>query len=279
MRPVTDAEVAVDALAIAAVSVLICTSSESLSLMSLAVPVVLLARLAGWAWLRPGRPMLVELAFLSLCTLLGGFNDWSSVDRHQIYAYHAPHYFPDVSTIPLWMLLYWGLILRFFVTVATWRRLDAGAIPRDQVLGVDRPRLRVGLQLLLVGLTRQVIYQTYADPIWSWVPFLAAGLIYIGLFGLDRAEAQLVGIVLVVGPLIEVLYIQVAGLYAYSLGWLGGVPLWLVLWWMLAVLIWKDIGRRIELGLTRALWGQERLTLARHSVTEPAGNLRAPARP
>ena len=253
MRPVSDGEFAADVATIVVVSVLICTSAHDLALMTSAVPLVLALRLACWGWLRGWRGLWPELAFFAVCTLLGGFNDWNSVVRYRIYDYHVPHHFPELSTIPLWMLLYWGMILRFFVSIATWSGLDAGSQPRNQVrLGTvfaERPALKVGLQLALVLGTRQVIYRTFDDPVWSWAPFAVVGLVYLALFGLDRSEARLAGIVVVLGPLVEVLYIHVGELHSYSLGWLGGVPLWLALWWVLAVLIWKDLGRRLELWL------------------------------
>lgn len=33
---------------------------------------------------------------------------------------------------------------------------------------------------------------------------------------------------------------------ASHLGWFGGVSLWIVLWWLLAVLVWKDLAYRLE---------------------------------
>lgn len=259
-EPVGDAEFAVDAAAIAAVSVGICVASDDLHLMSLLVVGVLSLRQVAWGLLSGGRRLACELLFFGLCTALGAFNDWSSVVRHEIYEYTVPAAFPEVSTIPIWMLLFWGMILRFFVTFATWRRFDAGSTPRDRVRGPggvsSRPVARVVLQLLLVLMTRQAIYRTYDDPVWSWLPFVAAGGVWFVLFAPDRSERRLAAAVAVIGPAVEVLYIQVGHLHAYHLGWLGGVPLWIALWWVLAVLVWKDVGRRIELVLLRVAPGR-----------------------
>ena len=35
---------------------------------------------------------------------------------------------------------------------------------------------KVVTQLVLVLATRQAIYRTFGDPLWSWLPFLAGGM-------------------------------------------------------------------------------------------------------
>lgn len=52
-------------------------------------------------------------------------------------------------------------------------------------------------------------------------------------------------LVLALGAIVEVAYIQGGGLHRYHLGWIGGVPLWIALWWPLAVLVWGDLARRL----------------------------------
>jgi hypothetical protein len=255
-----DAEVAVDAGAVAAGSLLIAGAAHHLAWMTVAIPLLVSVRTALWWKATRHRetpfPLGAEVTFLALCTALGAFNDWSSVVRHGIYEYTVPCYFPQLTTIPIWMLLFWGLVLRLFITLGNWARLGAPARLRDRVgLGpwhTGRAWLRVALLLLLALGTRQTIYRFYGDPLWSWLPFAAALGLYPLLFGLTRHEARLAGLTLAVGPLVEVLYIQVAGLHRYALGWLGGVPLWIALWWVLAVLLWRDLGSRIQLVLFTA---------------------------
>jgi len=240
-------ELAIDGVAIVAVSAWLCAAASNLLLMTVCVPLVLGLRVAAYARWGRGR-LRVEVAFLTLCTLLGAFNDWNSVVNHRVYDYTVPVYFPELTTIPIWMLLFWGLILRFFVTLGTWEGLGDTAPTNETRLGPWRSRspwLKVLVQLALVLVTRQAIYQTTADPIGSWVPFLLAGALYVVLFGLTRVERKLALVVLVVGPLVEVLYIQVGGLHHYKLGWLGGVPVWIALWWVLAVMVWRDLGQRV----------------------------------
>lgn len=263
LLPVTsDAELAVDAGVVALGSLAISLFAHRLALMTALVPGLLALRLVLWWRASRARraPLGAELLLFALCTVLGGLNDWNTVVRHRVYDYTVPVYFPELSTIPLWMLLFWGLVLRLMLTVAAWGRLGAGARSRDAVrLGarlVPQAVARVGLMLLLLLVTRQGIYRLAQDPILSWLPFACALAIFPLLFGLDRHEIKILGLTLVAGPLVEVLYIQVAGLHRYHLGWLGGVPLWILLWWLLAILLWKDLGRRAQARLEAWLGGR-----------------------
>ena len=266
MKPEPGRLVAVDAAAIAAVSVAICLFSKALLLMTVLVPAVIVLRTVAVLLLDRGEGpgIKVELIFLVICTLLGGFNDWNSVCNHQIYDYTVPHYV-SWSTIPLWMLLYWGLILRFIARLARWDALG----PPEQIcnrvglgaLSIDNPLLKVIAELVLVLATRQTIYRLFQDPIWSWVPFAAALVLFLVLFKPSAHDLKLLGLFLLGRPLIEVLYIQVGDLHRYHLGWIGGVPVWIALWWLVIVLIWKDIAFRVERAL-RLGFGARKLSEA-----------------
>lgn len=243
---------ALDALCMVSISVAIATLANQLATMSVLVPVLMGIRMACFGLLpreqRGGLSVTAELLLLALCTLIGGFNDWSSVHQHRIYDYGVPVYFPRLSLIPLWMLLFWGMILRFFLTLAFWSRLGAGAVSDDVYLGtrrVSHGALKVGLQLLLVFATRQAIYRLYSEPILSWVPFALAILAYAFLFRPSAARRKLFWLALTVGPIVEMVYIQIGGLHRYHLGVLGGVPIWIALWWPLAVVVWADLAGRI----------------------------------
>ena len=253
MKPDSSLLVGIDAALIALVSLAICLASGNLLFMTVFAPSVILLRVAlVWLIGKEGLPLKAELLFLALCTLLGAFNDWNSVCNKGIYDYTAPHFF-KFSTIPLWMLLFWGMILRFVARLCRWELLD----PPDQVsdsVGIgpwhtDSGALKVVVELTLVLATRQAIYRLYMHPVLSWLPFLAALVLYPLLFGLRKHDVKLLAIFMAGGPLVEILYIQVGGLHTYHLGWLGGVPLWIALWWLVIVLIWKDISFRLERGL------------------------------
>ncbi|MBT3219117.1 MAG: DUF2878 family protein, partial [Proteobacteria bacterium] len=155
--------------------------------------------------------------------------------------------FPGFSSIPLWMLLFWGMILRGLTSLCQWHRIGLDQ-PRNEVrLGWTNANswvLKLVLQLALVLVTRQFIYRLYLDPLLSWMPFAVALVLFVLLFGINRQERRIVLIMAIVGPLVEVLYIQVGHLHAYHHGWIGGVPLWIALWWVVGILIWSDLSRR-----------------------------------
>jgi hypothetical protein len=250
---------AVDAGAVALVSAAIAVAAHRLTLMTVLVPAVLLLRGVVWARLpRSERDGTVreEIPFFALCIALGAFNDWSSVVRHGVYDYTVPH---DLafSTIPLWMLLFWGMILRLMATVTRARALGAPGVPDDRVRLALATRhsatLRVCAVLALVVVTRQLIYRHHDDPWLSWLPFAGALALAAWWLRPTRHDALLMLLVALVGPAIEILYIQVGHLHFYRLGWLGGVPLWIALWWVLATVLWKDLSLRLHGLIARIL--------------------------
>ena len=256
MQVASDRAFGIDLASAVVISVAICTVSDQLAFMSMFVPAVLLARFVAW-WRLPlaeRGPLSVEVVFFVFATIAGGFNDWNTVVRHEVYDYGVPHYFPAFSTIALWMLLYWGLILRSLVTLFRWRRLGPTA-GRDAVhVGrkvVDSAALKIVLQLGLLLVTRQMTYRFFEHPVLSWLPFALALAAYVVLFRPDAHDWRLIAVFAVAGPVIEILYINIGGLHHYRLGWIGGVPLWIALWWVLAMPLWKDLSERISGLFTR----------------------------
>lgn len=248
---VGDRQFLLDSACVALSSVAICAFSQQLATMTLITLGILVGRLALFAKLPAAERDLSprqEGLFFAVCTLLGAVNDWNSVTRHRIYDYTVPVELPELSLIPLWMLLYWGLILRYVSSLFRWSRL---AIPaaRDALVW-RRPLpggvlLRVGLMLAVVLATRQAIYRTYLDPLWSWLPFALAIAVCLLLLRPERRRLWVLVAFASLGPAVEVLYIQVGNLHAYHLGWLFGVPLWIALWWVLAALIWGELSARM----------------------------------
>jgi len=261
VKPDSHRLVALDAACIAAVSLAICLASRHLLFMTALVPAVILARFLALASLadHEGVSMRAELAFFALCTALGSFNDWNSVCHKKIYEYTVPHFF-SFSTIPLWMLLFWGMILRFIARLARWERLGPDESASNRVgigkMRTDHAGLKVMAELSLLVATRWTVYQLYADPVLSWTPFLVAIFLFTILLGASQHDAKLLGLFLLAGPAVEIFYIQIGGLHRYALGWIGGVPLWIVMWWALSILIWKDLAFRIEKRLRAALGGK-----------------------
>ena len=265
LAPVSsDGAFAIDAGAIAVVTAGILAFAHDLPVMSVLVPAVLVLRFALHARLPRAERVLSlgrEALLFAGLTLFGAFNDWNSVCNHRIYDYLVPADHPELSTIPSWMLLYWGLILRFVLTLARYRRLSPPAAPRDDVwLGplarrsnggdgaargyVRSPALKIGIQIALVLATRQLIYRLYDHAIFSWLPFAVALALYGLLFRPRRYELVLALLFLLAGPVVEIAYIGV-GLHRYALGWLGGVPVWIALWWVLGMLVLADLATRI----------------------------------
>ena len=247
MKPDSNRLVAVDAAAIVIASAAICLFSRQLLLMTILIPALFLARCSLVAALskREGVNLKAEFLFLAICVVLGAFNDWNSVDRQGIYRYTVPHYF-GFSTIPIWMLLFWGLILRFIARLSRWEKLGPPDGANNRVAFIESKALKVAVELLLVLATRLSIFRCWDDPLWSWLPFLLALAVFGLLCSPTKHDFKLLLIFSVGGPLIEIAYIQLGGLHEYDLGWIGGVPLWIALWWLLAVLVWKDLAIRIQ---------------------------------
>ena len=96
----------------------------------------------------------------------------------------------------------------------------------------------------MVALTRAAVYRWSADPLLSWLPMAAALAVQVALLGPRAHAVRLALIVGIGGTAIEALLIQGAGLHRYALGWLGGVPLWIALWWPLGTLVWCELAAR-----------------------------------
>ncbi|MCC6524298.1 MAG: hypothetical protein IT373_16690, partial [Polyangiaceae bacterium] len=254
---------ALDAGAIAVVSVAIALAAHELVVMSIVIGLVIAARFALWLRLplaERGLGLGRDAALFVGLAVVGGFNDWNTVCAHRVYDYLVPVELPELSTIPGWMLVYWGLILRFVLTLSRSAALGAPARPRNDVwLGplarlfgpahatggvVHSAALKLGLELALVVATRQLIYRLWDDPVLSWLPFAVALGFYALWFRPGKYELRLATLFALGGPVVEVLYIA-AGLHRYALGWLGGVPVWILLWWVLGMLLVADFGARL----------------------------------
>ncbi len=249
MQPAS-ARVLVDGLIVGSIGVAICLAGQHLAFMTGLVALAFVFRVLLAPQL--GGSMGRELALLGICTAVGAANDWNTVVLHDVYSYDVPSALPVHGAIPVWMLLYWGLILRFVSSLGRWPALGPEG-PADQVGLPGRrwihPVGRLGVQLVLVLATRQAIYRFFDDPVLSWLPFAGAAVLWWLLLGLSAHDSRLALLAVTVGTASEAALITVGGLHRYELGLIGGVPLWIILWWPLAVLVWKDIGGRIETAL------------------------------
>ncbi|MBT3981774.1 MAG: hypothetical protein HOE90_10500 [Bacteriovoracaceae bacterium] len=238
----------VDTFVIVAISILICFFSKKLLLMSIVVPLILAVRLI-YTLIRFDEKK-QEIILYTICTILGAFNDWNSVVGKGVYDYHAPVYFPEFSTIPIWMLLYWGMILRYMAAVAWWPGLGKDVELKNEVhLGSKvwkSTPTKIILQLAIVFVTRQFIYHYYLDSVLSFAPFVVALILYSLIFRPNKREIKLGLLCISLGTVVEILYIGAGDLHYYHHGILFGVPIWISLWWSLSVIIWKDIYKLIE---------------------------------
>ncbi len=258
MKPDSNRLMAVDALIVFIISAAICVAAQKLWLMSILVPALITARFFILSKIADaeGINMAAEAIFFAVCLALGAFNDWNSVTNRQIYHYTVPHFF-KFSEIPLWMFLFWGMILRSMARFTRWEFLGPVKTVSNRLriakITFDNPALKVAAEIALVFASRQAIYRFYDHPVYSWLPFLAALIAAFVFFRPDAHDRKLLGVFLFVGPLVEIAYIRIGGLHHYALGWFAGVPLWIVLWWLLAVLIWKDLAYRIEHFINRIM--------------------------
>lgn len=261
LNPIHDSDrtILIDGLGIAVISIFISFAANRLHLMQAVVATVIVARFVALAF-TPAEDrrisMRTEILFYIICTLFGAFNDWNSVCNKRIYDYTVPFENP-ISTIPFWMLAYWGLILRFVARLTWWERLGPPERPSD-TLGFGRfivtnGTVKVLSQLALVVATRQMIYRYYLDPWFSWIPFAIAWIVFIAFFKPTLHDLKLSAIFLIGGPIIEALYIKIGHLHSYYLPVFGGVPLWIILWWVVIVVIWKDLSGRMVETLERAI--------------------------
>jgi hypothetical protein len=136
------------------------------------------------------------------------------------------------------------MVLRSLASLASWVGLGPSG-PRDQLGPWKSGTAKVVFLLILVLCTRQLIYRTYLHEVASWLPFALALLVAAACCGVDAHERRLMLLMATGGPLIEVLYIHVGGLHSYHLGWLMGVPLWIALWWVLGIWVWKEVSGRV----------------------------------
>lgn len=257
IKPTSNSLMAIDFITILIISLAICLASHELVFMSFFVPLVILMRfvLIDRMVNKTEINIKTEIPFFILITLLGAFNDWNSVSNKKIYDYTVPHYF-EFSSIPMWMLIYWGMILRAIYSFSKWSFLKPQA-KLNNIIGLKKyqitnPGLKIISELMLVFITRQFIYKYYLDPILSWIPFVIALIIWLLFFKVNRHDIKLLFVFLLVGPLVEIIYIKIGHLHYYHLGLIYGVPVWIIIWWLIIVLIWKDLAPRMEYFIAEA---------------------------
>jgi hypothetical protein len=184
-----------------------------------------------------------DLIFFFLGFTLGAGNDLLSMYKHVYYYLPAP----DISRlpIPMWMFLFWGEIFVFFRKLMRWGPF-LGEPPQKVI---DQPLF---LDLLIVLLYRLIIYRLASR---FWVPdAIFATILVLRLLVSPPAknERWLMLTMLVLGPAYEIWLIH-CGLYVYQTGFLWGMPIWLIIYWVFIVRLLKAVYDRVEFYLIQKM--------------------------
>ena len=218
------------------ICVLIILFSQQLFVMTLSVASIIILRKFAFYKLVPGCNMKHEILFFTICTVIGSFNDWNSVEVRKIYNYTVPTLYPQLSTIPFWMFLFWGVILKTVSELSVF-------LKKSEINSSGRSVL---LLLGLVVCTRLCIYSFYMRDTLSWLSFLIALITYFAVFGFNKTKILMAILISIIGTSVESILINFGKLHYYHLGVLAGVPIWIALWWSLIALIWIDVSAYIE---------------------------------
>ncbi len=178
-----------------------------------------------------------DIIFFSMGVILGGGNDLMSMWRG-VY-YYTPTTILPVS-IPVWMLLFWGEIFVFFRKLIRYGPLLRPETTRKRLL--DLP---LALDIILFAIYRIIIYRYASVP---WLPdALYAGIFVVRLLLMPPTtdERKLMITILLLGPLYEITLVK-CGLYVYQNGFIWGLPLWLIIWWVFIIRMFKAFIDRIE---------------------------------
>ena len=178
-----------------------------------------------------------DVIFFLMGLVLGGGNDLMSMWKG-VYYYTPATILP--VPIPVWMLLFWGEIFVFFRKLMRYGPFLGPEGPPKRLL--DLP---LGFDLVLYVIYRMIIYRYASEP---WLPdALYAGILVVRLLLLPPTanERKLMLTLLFLGPVYEIVLIR-CGLYVYQNGFIMGLPLWLIIWWVFIIRVFKAITDRTE---------------------------------
>ncbi|UCD85179.1 MAG: DUF2878 family protein [Deltaproteobacteria bacterium] len=208
----------------------ICLFSQNTKIMSIVFAAIVIFRFVFFN--RRG-----DVIFFLMGVILGGGNDLMSMWRG-VYYYTPATILP--VPIPVWMLLFWGEIFVFFRKLIRYGPFLRPETPRKRLL--DLP---LALDIILFAVYRIIIYRYASVP---WLPdALYAGILVARLLLLPPKtdERKLMITILLLGPVYEIALIR-CGLYVYQNGFIWGLPLWLIIWWVFIIRVFKAIIDRIE---------------------------------
>ena len=201
---------------------------------NLALRFALLGRRADWI-------------FLLIGVVAGGGNDLMSMLKG-VYFYTPPSLLKQYGApIPIWMLLYWGHI---FVSVRQPFQLPVfqGEPPAGSPWKIDR---RLIADIIVVVAFRIIIYNTVQNEPWPTIGFASVLVLRLLAIPPKKHEWLLIAAVMLLGPPFEAALIGF-GLYVYFDPILGGMPAWLLSYWIFALpLLLTGLFDRREGGLAR----------------------------
>lgn len=177
-----------------------------------------------------------DYIYLIIGIVLGGGNDIISMWK-KVY-YYTPETILPVP-IPLWMLLFWGEVFIFFRKIMRYKPF-LGKLDKPELL--DPPLIA---DLIIFVILRIVIYKFANKP---WVPDAIYSFIYVVrilILPPKPNERKLILTMLILGPIYEIALVK-CGLYVYQNGIIFGLPLWLIIWWLFVIRLFKAISDRIE---------------------------------
>lgn len=185
--------------------------------------------------------------FLLIGVVAGGGNDLMSMLKG-VYYYTPPSLLKEYGApIPIWMLLYWGHI---FVSFRQLFQLPVfqGEPPAGKPWAIDK---RLIADIIVVVAFRIIIYNTVRNEPWPTIGFASVLLLRLLVIPPKKNEWLLIVAVMLLGPPFEAALIGF-GLYVYFDPVLGGMPAWLLIYWIFAMpILLKGIFDRIEWGLAR----------------------------
>lgn len=182
--------------------------------------------------------------FFLIGVVAGGGNDFMSM-INGVYYYTAIPIIPNLA-LPIFMWLFWGQVFLLFRKIFNVPWFKGEEFKKDGILLNGWIDKKVILDIVLIIILRAVIYNTAQMDFWIPSLFYGIGVsIRLIIFPAKRNEWFII-IILPYAFMFEGLMVTF-GLYVYFNPVFLGLPLWLMIWWiMLVPIVVKEIFDRIE---------------------------------
>ena len=180
--------------------------------------------------------------FFTFGVIAGGGNDLMSM-LNGVYEYTSITIIPFLNgLLPLWMILFWGQIFLLFRKIFNIKWFKGEEFNKD-CRWIDKKLI---FDIILLIILRIVIYHTSFLDFWIPALIYAIGIGIRFLIFPPKKNEVLIICVLPYAFLFEGLMV-LFGLYIYYNPIFLGMPLWLLLWWVLLVpIVLKEFFDRFE---------------------------------